>query len=80
MPKNRGTDANMSGAELDCCGKIGAHTHREIFQPVVRSDFRGQREMRRRRFVDRRDAHQAGNHQAIFLPAARNEGVGFVRC
>ncbi len=47
-----------------------------FFKPVARGDLRGQREMRRRRIVDRRNAHQAGNLQTVFLAAAGNEGVG----
>ena len=56
----------MGGAELDRDRKIGAHAHRQVLQPVARGDLRGQREMRRRRIVDRRNAHQAGNFQPIF--------------
>jgi hypothetical protein len=66
----------MRGAELDRDRKIGAHAHRQILQAIARSDLGCQREMRRRGIVDRRDAHQAGNDEAIFLAAACNEGVG----
>ena len=66
----------MGGAELDRNRKIGAHTHRQVLQPVARGDLLGQREMRRRRIIDRRDAHQTGNLQAVMLAATRDEGVG----
>ena len=46
-----------------------------VLQPVARGDLRGQREMRRRRILDRRNAHQAGNRQAVFVAAAGDEGI-----
>ena len=76
MSENRRADAHMGGAELDRDREVGAHAHRQIFQPVARGDLRGQRKMRRRRIVDRRDAHQAGNLQPVLLAAGGNEGVG----
>ena len=44
-------------------GEIRAHPHGKQRQPVTRRDFGGQGEMRRRGFVDRRDAHQAGDRR-----------------
>ncbi len=43
---------------------------------IAEPDLGRQREMRRRRLADRRDAHQAGYDQAVFVAAARDEGVG----
>src|SRR5579871_5788135 len=76
MPEDRGPHADMRGAELDGDGVVGAHAHREIRQPVARGDLGGQREMRRRRLVYRRDAHQAGNLQVVDVAAGRDETVG----
>jgi hypothetical protein len=58
MAEDRRADANVRGAHLDGRGKIGAHAHRQQFQSVARSDLCGQREVRRRRILERRDAHQ----------------------
>ena len=79
VPENRRADAHMGGAELNGGRKIGAHAHRQFLQAVARRDLRGQREMRRRRIVDRRNAHQPGNFQAIFVAAGRDEGVRLIR-
>jgi len=76
MPENRRADAHMRGAELDRCRKIALMPIDRFFSPLRAAIFAVSAKMRRRRLVDRRDAHQAGNHQAIFLTAARNEGVG----
>jgi 2-keto-4-pentenoate hydratase len=77
--KNRRAHAHMGRAERDRDRKIGAHAHRQILQPVARGNLRGQREMRRRGVVERRDAHQAGNFQTVFVAAAGNEAVGLAR-
>ena len=69
----------MRGTELDRDGEVGAHAHRQLRQTVARGDLGGQREMRPRRVVDGRNAHQAGNPQTIFVAAAGNEGVGVGR-
>src|ERR1035437_10666329 len=73
-PEDRRADAHMGGAELDRDREVGAHAHRQFRKTVARGDLRGQREMRRRRIANRRNAHQAGNRQAIFFAAAGNEG------
>ena len=75
MSENRRADAHMGGAELDGDREVGAHAHRQALQPVTLGDLGGQREMRRRRVVDRRNAHQAGNRQAVFFAAAGYEGI-----
>ena len=49
------------------------------FRPLRLGDFRGQREMRRRRLLDRRNAHQAGNLQPIVLAAGAQKSVGIFR-
>src|SRR3954451_21391780 len=67
----------MRGAELDSYGKIGAHAHRQIRQSIASRDFSRQREMRRRRIVKRRNAHQAGNLQTILVAAAGDKAVSF---
>ena len=46
-------------AQLDGDGEVGAHAHRQVLQVIAGGDLCGQREMRRRRIADRRDAHQA---------------------
>ena len=75
MSEYRRADAHMGRAELDRGREIGAHAHRQILQPVARGDLCGQCEVRRRRIVDRRNAHQAGNRQAVFFAAAGYEGI-----
>ena len=74
-PEDRGADANMRCAELDRDGEVGAHTHRQLLQAIARGDFCGQRKVRRRRLVDRRDAHHTGDREPVGLPARRNETV-----
>ena len=59
MPEDRRTDTDMGCAELDRDGEIGAHSHRQLLQPVARGDLRGQGEMRRGRLADRGNAHQS---------------------
>ena len=49
------------------------------FSPLRRGDLGGQREMRRRRFVGRRDAHQAGDREPVGLAAGLEEVVGGFR-
>ena len=49
----------MGRAHLDSDREIRTHSHRQIRQAVARGDLRSQREMRRRRFFDRWNAHQA---------------------
>ena len=75
MPEDRRPHTDMGGAELDRDREIGAHAHRQVFQAVARGDLGGQREMRRRRLVDRRDAHQPGNDEAVCVAAARKERI-----
>ncbi len=79
MAEDRRTDPDMGGAELDRDRKIGAHAHRQLGEAVALGDLRGQREMRRRRLIDRRDAHQPGDQKAILLAAAPDEIIGLGR-
>src|SRR4051812_3142065 len=65
----------MGSAELDGNGEIGAHAHRQFRQAIASRDFSGQREMRGRRIVKRRDAHQTGNLQTIMVAAAGDKAV-----
>ena len=51
--------------------EIGAHAHREQLQPVALGDLGEQREMRRRRLLGRRDAHQALDRQAVLARGRR---------
>ena len=77
VPEDRRAHADMRGAKLDRGGVIRAHAHREILQSVAGGDLGGQREMRRRRLIHRRDAHQAGYLQPIGVATGGDEGVGF---
>ena len=45
--------------------EIGAHAHRQEFQAVAPRDLGGEREMRRRRLAERRNAHQPGDLRPI---------------
>ena len=49
------------------------------FKPVAFRDLRGEREMRRGRIVDRRDAHQPGNRQTIGVAARSDKIIGVRR-
>jgi len=60
MSKNRRADAHMRGAELDGDGKNRrSFPSTDFFSPLRGRNLGGQCEMRRRRLVDRRNAHQA---------------------
>src|SRR5262249_20773798 len=59
--KNRGTDAEVGGAERYCRGEVGTHSHRQELQAVAVRNLCGERKMRARRFVNRRNAHKTGN-------------------
>src|SRR6185312_10911187 len=77
--ENRGADAHVGGAEGDGDLEVGAHAHRQQREPVAPGDLRGQREMRRRCVVERRNAHQAGDREAVTLAAGGDEAVGLLR-
>ena len=66
----------MRGAESDRDGKIGAHPHRKQLQAIAARDFGCQREMRRRRFGVRRNAHQPRNDQAMTVAAGGKKAIG----
>src|SRR5262249_3280204 len=59
LAEDRGTDAHVGRTEFDCERKIGTHSHREQRKPVARRDFLEQPEMRCRRLLERREAHQS---------------------
>ena len=60
-------------------GIVRAHAHRQQLQAVARRDLGGQREMRRRRFVGRRNAHQPVDRQPISVAAPRQKRIGILR-
>ena len=69
----------MGRAEPDRDREVRAHAHGEQRQAIAGRDLCREREVRRRRFVERRDAHQAGDGEAVFVAAARDEGIGVLR-
>ena len=73
VAENRAADPHMGGAQLDRGREIRAHAHRQQLEPVAPRDLGGEREMRPRRFVERRNAHQPGNGQAVDRRGMRRE-------
>ncbi len=69
--KDGAADPHMGRAELDRGLKIRAHAHRRSSSPLRAAIFASQREMRRRRLVERRNAHQPGNRRAHSRPGRR---------
>src|ERR1035437_9435492 len=65
LAENRAADPHMSSAQLDRGHEIRAHAHRQQLEPVAPRDLGGEREMRPRRLVERRNAHQPRNGQAV---------------
>ena len=49
------------------------------FSPLRARDLGGEREMRPRRFLERRNAHQPGNRQAVFVAAGGEKRIGVLR-
>src|SRR6185312_17020357 len=78
LAEQRRADAHRRGAETDGGLEVGAHAHRELRQAIARGDLGGQREVRSRRLVRRRDAHQALDRQPELAAATADEGVGLV--
>ena len=69
----------MGRPKCDRDGKIRAHPHRQQAQPVALGDLGRQGKVRRRRFVHRRQAHEAGNGEPIGCAAALQERVRIFR-
>ena len=78
-PKIAAADAHMRRAERDRDREIRAHAHRQKLEPVARGDFRGERKMRRRRLVERRNAHQPVDRQPVIVRQLAQERVGILR-
>ena len=79
LPEDSAADAHMCGAKRDCGRKVCAHAHRQELQPIATRDFGREREMRSRCLVKRRNAHEAGDGQPIFIPTRRKERIGILR-
>src|SRR5947209_12898304 len=73
LAKDRRADPHMGRAERDRGGEIGAHSHREQLQAVARPDLGSQSEMRCRRLLEWREAHQTGDLQSMSLAASLDE-------
>ena len=69
----------MRRTKCDRGGKIRAHAHREKLQSIALRDFCGQRKMRPRSLVERRNAHEAGDCQPILIATRRQECIGILR-
>src|SRR5215471_7611608 len=69
----------MGGAESDGEAEIDTHAHRQERQSIALSDLSQQGEMRCRGFVERRDAHEAGDIQSVSCSAGCDEIVGVFR-
>src|ERR1035437_789054 len=79
LAENRAADPYMSSAQLDRGHEIRAHAHGQQLEPVAPRDLSGEREMRARRFVERRNAQQPGNGQAVGRAALVEKRVGVLR-
>lgn len=69
----------MGCAELGGDFEIAAHPHRKRAEAISRGDHRQKGEMRGRRLVRRRNAHQSFDREAEFLDATADELVGRLR-
>ena len=63
----------MGGAEADRSLEIGAHAHAETRETALARKFLQQGKMKRRLFMDRRNAHQSDDRQVEVLSAAADE-------
>src|SRR5690606_32071547 len=72
-PEDRRADANGSRAEPDGDIVIARHAHRQIGHASLARQLLQKREMRSGIFVERRNAHQTVDRQAMDLPAALDE-------
>ena len=70
-----GADAHIGGAKGDGLLEVAAHAHAQLFQAEPRGDLGEQRKMHGRLLVEGRDAHQAFDHETVFVPASRHKGV-----
>lgn len=69
----------MGRAELRGDFKIAAHAHRERLEAVSGGDFRKEGEMRRRRLISRRNAHESVDFEPEFGAAPPDKGIRFLR-
>ncbi len=79
MTKNCGADPHMGRTECHRRGEVRAHAHGQELQPVALRDLRGEREMRRGRFVGRRNTHQPCDRKPIGFTAGLEERIGRFR-
>src|SRR3954469_1712821 len=69
----------MRGAERDGRGEVRAHSHRQESEAIASRDLDREGEMRRGWFTGRRDAHQAGERQAMTLATGLEELIRRLR-
>ncbi len=62
-PKHRRPKPYMRGPQHNRLFEIPAHAHAEFCKPMLRRQLFQQREMQRRRFIDRGNRHQPVNHK-----------------
>src|SRR5580658_4036022 len=74
-----GAYAHMRRAKGDCCRKVGTHAHGEKRKPIAAGNLCGERKVRSRSLVDRRDAHQPRNSKAVIIAARRKKGISVLR-
>src|SRR5437764_1161611 len=73
LTEYRRANPHMRGTETNGALEIGAHAHAESLEVVLARDLGEQREMRRGRLINRRNAHQPKNRQLLALAAEVDE-------
>jgi len=77
--KDGTADPHMGGAMSNCEFEVGTHTHTQSGKAIAVSNGRQHLEVRDRVLISRRNAHEAGNAKAKFIPAFGDEGVRVTR-
>ena len=77
--KYRAADTHMAGAMGNRQLVVGTHPHAQTVNAVAPGNLSQQIEMRRGVLLRGRDAHEPGNPQTVFIPAALNEGISLLR-
>ena len=75
--KQRGTDPHMRRSIGRADQIVAAHSHRKLGEPRGPGQFRQQGKVRPGRFLDGRNAHQADNIEAAFVPGDCQEVIEF---
>ena len=71
--ENRAADADVGGTELNGGLKVSRHTHTETLEAKLVGHLGEKREVNGGLFIDRRNAHQAGNLEFELITAHGDE-------